>query len=116
MKQKESGCGKAAWVCIGNRCWRAEVSRDGAGRGAQVKREPKAYMRRDEYVKTLGGRRKPFCRCGCMTVMPCVVGVSNRARIRSASSAVKLDVVEQATGSGVVDDDTGACGDELSCH
>ena len=53
-----------------------------------------------EYVKTLEGRQSPFADV-VDVVMPCVVGVSNRARTYSIISG-QTDVIEQATGSGVM--------------
>ena len=53
-----------------------------------------------EYVKTLEGIQSPFADV-VDVVMPCVVGVSNRARTYSIISG-QTDVVEQATGSGVM--------------
>lgn len=53
-----------------------------------------------EYVQTLEGIQSPFADVVDI-VMPCVVGVSNRARTYSMISG-QTDVVEQATGSGVV--------------
>ena len=53
-----------------------------------------------EYVQTLEGIQSPFADVVDI-VMPCVVGVSNRARTYSIISG-QTDVVEQATGSGVV--------------
>jgi trypsin len=53
-----------------------------------------------EYVKTLEGIQSPFADV-VDVVMPCVVGVSNRARTYSIISG-QTDVIEQATGSGVM--------------
>ena len=53
-----------------------------------------------EYVKTLEGIQSPFADV-VDVVMPCVVGVSNRARTYSIISG-QTDVIEQATGSGVI--------------
>ena len=53
-----------------------------------------------EYVKTLEGIQSPFADV-VDVVMPCVVGVSNRARTYNIISG-QTDVIEQATGSGVM--------------
>lgn len=53
-----------------------------------------------EYVKTLEGIQSPFADV-VDVVMPCVVGVSNRARTYSIISG-QTDVIERATGSGVM--------------
>ena len=53
-----------------------------------------------EHVKTLEGIQSPFADV-VDVVMPCVVGVSNRARTYSIISG-QTDVIEQATGSGVM--------------
>lgn len=53
-----------------------------------------------EYVKTLEGIQSPFADV-VDVVMPCVVGVSNRAQTYSIISG-QTDVIEQATGSGVM--------------
>ena len=52
------------------------------------------------YVKTLEGIQSPFADV-VDVVIPCVVGVSNRARTYSIISG-QTDVIEQATGSGVM--------------
>ena len=53
-----------------------------------------------EYVQTLEGVASPFADV-VQTVIPCVVGVSNRANTYSIVSG-QTELVEQATGSGVV--------------
>ena len=53
-----------------------------------------------EYVKTLEGIQSPFADV-VDVVMPCVVGVSNRARTYSIING-QTDIIEQATGSGVM--------------
>ena len=53
-----------------------------------------------EYVRTLDGVSSPFSDV-VETVIPCVVGVSNRANTYSIISG-QTELVEQATGSGVV--------------
>lgn len=53
-----------------------------------------------EYVGTLEGVSSPFSDV-VQTVIPCVVGVSNRANTYSIISG-QTELVEQATGSGVV--------------
>ena len=53
-----------------------------------------------EYVETLPGQESPFSAVA-QTVMPCVVGVSNRASTYSIISG-QTELIEQSTGSGVV--------------
>ena len=53
-----------------------------------------------EYVGTLPGQESPFAAVA-QTVMPCVVGVSNRANTYSIISG-QTELIEQSTGSGVV--------------
>lgn len=53
-----------------------------------------------EYVQTLDGAASPFADVA-QAVMPCVVGVSNRANTYSIISG-QTELVEQSTGSGVV--------------
>lgn len=53
-----------------------------------------------EYVPSLGGTASPFADVA-QTVMPCVVGVSNRANTYSMISG-QTELVEQSSGSGVV--------------
>ena len=53
-----------------------------------------------EYVQTLEGAKSPFADV-VQTVMPCVVGVSNRANTFNMISG-QTELTEQATGSGVV--------------
>lgn len=53
-----------------------------------------------EYVQTLPGISSPFADVA-QSVMPCVVGVSNRANTYSIISG-QTELVEQSTGSGVV--------------
>lgn len=53
-----------------------------------------------EYVQQLGGVASPFADVADV-VMPCVVGVSNRASTYSIISG-QTELIEQATGSGVV--------------
>ena len=53
-----------------------------------------------EYVKALTGTSSPFADVA-QVVMPCVVGVSNRASTYSIISG-QTELIEQSTGSGVV--------------
>ena len=53
-----------------------------------------------EYVQTLDGAKSPFADV-VQAVMPCVVGVSNRANTFNMISG-QTELIEQATGSGVV--------------
>lgn len=53
-----------------------------------------------EYVQQLGGVASPFADVADV-VMPCVVGVSNRANTYSIISG-QTELIEQSTGSGVV--------------
>ena len=69
------------------------VSRYGAAQTESV-------YARGEYVQALEGVSSPFAGVA-QTVMPCVVGVSNRASTYSIVSG-QAELVERATGSGVV--------------
>ena len=69
------------------------VSRYGAAQTESV-------YARGEYVQALEGVSSPFAGVA-QTVMPCVVGVSNRANTYSIVSG-QAELVERATGSGVV--------------
>lgn len=60
----------------------------------------KAVYAQGEYVQTLPGQESPFAAVA-ERVMPCVVGVSNRANTYSIISG-QTELVEQSTGSGVV--------------
>ena len=60
----------------------------------------KSVYAQGEYVQQLQGVNSPFAEVA-QTVMPCVVGVSNRANTYSNISG-QTQLVEQATGSGVV--------------
>ena len=82
MKQKEM-LRKAAWVAFGL-VLAIEVTAI-AGESAQ---EAKTTYAQGQYVHTLGGAESPFSDV-VQTVMPCVVGVSNRGN--STSSADKLN-------------------------
>jgi len=53
-----------------------------------------------EYVESLSGSSSPFADVA-QVVMPCVVGVSNRANTYSIVSG-QTELIEQSTGSGVV--------------
>lgn len=53
-----------------------------------------------EYVRALAGTSSPFADV-VQVVMPCVVGVSNRANTYSIISG-QTELIEQSTGSGVV--------------
>lgn len=61
---------------------------------------PATVYAQGEYVQPLEGVGSPFADVA-QTVMPCVVGVSNRASTYSIVSG-QTELVEQATGSGVV--------------
>ena len=61
---------------------------------------PRTVYAQGEYVQTLDGVSSPFADVVEM-VKPCVVGVSNRANTYSIISG-QTELVEQATGSGVV--------------
>lgn len=65
-------------------------------RGARTK----TVYAQGEYVRELSGVSSPFSDV-VEVVMPCVVGVSNRANTYSIVSG-QTELVEQATGSGVV--------------
>ena len=60
----------------------------------------KTVYAQGEYVRELEGVSSPFSDV-VEVVMPCVVGVSNRANTYSIVSG-QTELVEQATGSGVV--------------
>ncbi len=94
MKQKEM-LRKAAWVAFGL-VLAIEVAAI-AGESAQ---EAKTTYAQGQYVHTLGGAESPFSDV-VQTVMPCVVGVSNRGNSFNIISG-QTELVEQATGSGVV--------------
>ena len=94
MKQKEM-LRKAAWVAFGL-VLAIEVTAI-AGESAQ---EAKTTYAQGQYVNTLGGAESPFSDV-VQTVMPCVVGVSNRGNSFNIISG-QTELVEQATGSGVV--------------
>lgn len=94
MKQKEM-LRKAAWVAFGL-VLAIEVTVI-AGESAQ---EAKTTYAQGQYVNTLGGAESPFSDV-VQTVMPCVVGVSNRGNSFNIISG-QTELVEQATGSGVV--------------
>ena len=94
MKQKEM-LRKAAWVAFGL-VLAIEVTAI-AGESAQ---EAKTTYEQGQYVHTLGGAESPFSDV-VQTVMPCVVGVSNRGNSFNIISG-QTELVEQATGSGVV--------------
>ena len=66
----------------------------------KVEARAESVYAQGEYVKTLEGIQSPFADV-VDVVMPCVVGVSNRARTYSIISG-QTDVIEQATGSGVM--------------
>ncbi|MBR3796788.1 MAG: trypsin-like peptidase domain-containing protein [Clostridia bacterium] len=67
------------------------------GRDAQ---KVKLVYAQGEYVQALSGTSSPFADVA-QVVMPCVVGVSNRANTYSIISG-QTELVEQSTGSGVV--------------
>lgn len=60
----------------------------------------KTVYAQGEYVQSLAGVQSPFADVA-QVVMPCVVGVSNRANTYSIVSG-QTELIEQATGSGVV--------------
>lgn len=62
--------------------------------------ETKTVYAQGEYVPLLSGTSSPFADVAD-AVMPCVVGVSNRANTYSIISG-QTELVEQSTGSGVV--------------
>lgn len=68
------------------------------GNGAESK--ARTVYAQGEYVASLAGTASPFADVANV-VMPCVVGVSNRANTYSIISG-QTELVEQATGSGVV--------------
>ncbi|MBQ4264692.1 MAG: trypsin-like peptidase domain-containing protein [Clostridia bacterium] len=62
--------------------------------------ETSAVYAQGEYVQLLGGITSPFADVAQL-VMPCVVGVSNRANTYSIISG-QTEMIEQSSGSGVV--------------
>ena len=68
--------------------------------GAQQDGSARTVYAQGEYVRSLEGTSSPFADVA-QVVMPCVVGVSNRANTYSIVSG-QTELVEQATGSGVV--------------
>jgi len=62
--------------------------------------ETSAVYAQGEYVQLLGGIASPFADVAQL-VMPCVVGVSNRANTYSIISG-QTEMIEQSSGSGVV--------------
>lgn len=68
------------------------------GRGAEG--ETRSVYARGEYVPSLAGTASPFADVA-EAVMPCVVGVSNRANTYSIVNG-QTELIEQSTGSGVV--------------
>lgn len=62
--------------------------------------ETRTVYAQGEYVETLPGVESPFVDVA-KAVMPCVVGVSNRANTYSIISG-QTELIEQSTGSGVV--------------
>lgn len=67
--------------------------------GGDVQSAESVYAQ-GEYVQTLDGVQSPFADV-VQAVMPCVVGVSNRANSFNIING-QTELVEQATGSGVV--------------
>lgn len=68
--------------------------------GKDVSGETKSVYAQGEYVPLLAGSTSPFADVAD-AVMPCVVGVSNRANTYSIISG-QTELIEQSTGSGVV--------------
>ncbi len=68
--------------------------------GADESRQTKTVYAQGEYVRELKGISSPFSDV-VDVVLPCVVGVSNRANTYSIISG-QTELVEQSTGSGVV--------------
>ena len=94
MKQKEM-LRKAAWVAFG-----LVLAIEVAAIAGESPQEAKTTYAQGQYVHTLGGAESPFSDV-VQTVMPCVVGVSNRGNSFNIISG-QTELVEQATGSGVV--------------
>ena len=68
--------------------------------GKDVDGQTRTVYAQGEYVQLLGGTASPFADVAD-AVMPCVVGVSNRANTYSIISG-QTELVEQSSGSGVV--------------
>ena len=94
MKQKEM-LRKAAWVAFG-----LVLAIEVVAIAGESEQEAKTTYAQGQYVHTLGGAESPFSDV-VQTVMPCVVGVSNRGNSFNIISG-QTELVEQATGSGVV--------------
>ena len=89
---------KRKWAALGVACAAFAAVALVSGRGdAGVSRTVYAQ---GEYVESLDGVASPFADV-VERVMPCVVGVSNRANTYSIVSG-QTELIEQATGSGVV--------------
>ena len=86
---------KAAWIAFG-----LVLAIEIAAIAGEATRETEPTYAQGQYVQTLGGTESPFADV-VQTVMPCVVGVSNRANSFNIISG-QTELVEQATGSGVV--------------
>ena len=86
---------KAAWIALGL-VLAIEVA---AIAGESTQKTDTTYAQ-GQYVQTLGGIESPFADV-VQAVMPCVVGVSNRAHSFNIING-QTELVEQATGSGVV--------------
>lgn len=84
---------RTAFFCITGALVCAGFLRFGKGRSEPV-------YAHGEYVQQLEGVQSPFADVA-QTVLPCVVGVSNRANTYSIISGQTREI-EQATGSGVV--------------
>ena len=97
-QNKKDGLRKCALIALGI-VLAAEIVMIVRENGSVPAQAESAYAQ-GEYVQTLEGIQSPFADVVDI-VMPCVVGVSNRARTYSIISG-QTDVVEQATGSGVV--------------
>ncbi len=86
---------KAAWIALG-----LVLAIEVAAIAGESTQKTETTYAQGQYVQTLGGIESPFADV-VQAVMPCVVGVSNRANSFNIING-QTELVEQATGSGVV--------------
>ena len=86
---------KVAWIALG-----LVLAIEVAAIAGESTQETETTYAQGQYVQTLGGIESPFADV-VQAVMPCVVGVSNRANSFNIING-QTELVEQATGSGVV--------------
>ena len=86
---------KAAWIALG-----LVLAIEVAAIAGESTQKTETTYAQGQYVQTLGGIESPFADV-VQAVMPCGVGVSNRANSFNIING-QTELVEQATGSGVV--------------